>query len=131
MCTARGIHQSGLCISGQTIRQAANRLKRQSRMKVILNIGSVDILHGKSVNDMCNDFIELVRICEQRDIDIVITTLAPIANRLGSGDDCREKVNAFNKFLIVKFGAKYSIIDIASLMKHHRTNHVLFDCYQG
>lgn len=100
-------------------------------MKVILNIGSVDILHGKSVNDMCTDFIELVRICKQHNIEIVITTLAPIANRLGNGDDCQEKVNAFNKFLVVKFGAKYPIIDIASLMKHTKTNRVLYDCYQG
>lgn len=77
------VYQSGLCISGQTIRGAANRILQLPRDEdVIINVGSVDLLHGRNLYDMYEDFIFLERCCLLRDINPIMTTLVPIANQM-------------------------------------------------
>lgn len=130
--TGNNICQIGLCVSGQTIRDAVARLRNYpdaDRMKLIINIGSVDILHGTSLPDMCNDFVNLVRLCERRNIYIIITTLAPLANRLHVHEEI-EKLNKFNQFLLSTFSAKHHVIDIAKCMLGQAQNSIHMGCYQ-
>lgn len=105
-------------MSGQRIRDATERLKRfpnTDNMKIIVNLGTVDILHGRYQSDMCQDYINLVKLCSNRGIEVIITTLAPIGNRLHDKDDVK-KLNDFNKFLINKFGSSHQVIDINACM---------------
>lgn len=127
------IHRSGLCISGQRIRDATERLKRCSctdNMKIIVNLGTVDILHGRDLSDMCQDYINLVNFCQYRNIKIVITTLPPIANRLHVEADVKKWCD-FNEFLIKRFSNKMLVVDIVPTMMCVKTSKVLFDCYQA
>lgn len=127
-----GISQIGLCVSGQTIRDALSRLHNYpnvDRMKLIINIGSVDILHGTGLSDMCNDFINLVRLCERRNIYIVITTLAPLGNRLHVKEEV-ERLKKFNQFLISTFASKHQVVDVTKCMLDPTQNAVYMGCYQ-
>ncbi|XP_031639356.1 maternal effect protein oskar-like [Contarinia nasturtii] len=126
------IHRSGLCISGQRIRDATERIKRYphtDNMKIIVNLGTVDILHGRDLSDMCQDYMNLVKMCYHRNIQIVITTLAPIANRMHIEDDVN-KWHDFNRFLLTKFANKHQVIDIKHCMLCPKTGKVWFECYQ-
>lgn len=98
-------------------------------MKLIINIGSVDILHGVSLSDMCNDFINLVRLCDRRNIFIVITTLAPLGNRLHNTEDV-DKLIKFNQFLIGTFSSKHPVIDLTKCMLCQAQNTIYMGCYQ-
>lgn len=125
------IHRSGLCVSGQSIRDACERIKRYphpDNMKIIANLGTVDILHGRDLADMYQDYYNLVKVCNTRGIEIVITTLPPIANRLHLRSDV-QKLNDFNDFLLKL--KNQLVIDIRSCMTCPATGKVLFDCYQG
>lgn len=129
---AGSLDQCGLCASGQTIAEATARIRRFSdtnNMRLIINIGSIDIMTNRFMVDICNDYINLVKICRKRKIDIVITTLAPIIHLLFDESSC-QKVRQFNDFLISKFGSMYPVIDITHCMKSQKTNKVSFGCYR-
>lgn len=128
----RGINRSGLCISGQSIRDATDRIKRypeQSNMKIIVNLGSVDILHGSDLSDVCQGFKELMRECQRRRIQPIITTLAPLANRLYCQEEVK-KVRQFNEFLVNEFSGQFRVIDITSCLADKKTGKLMFCCYQ-
>lgn len=93
--------------------------------QILLNIGSVDLLHGRSSMDMQSDFIELYAELEKRGIHTVITTLAPLANTLHS-TDIQMRWQQFNSFLLTKF---QNVIDLTCCFVSN-TNRVLFECYQ-
>lgn len=97
-------------------------------MKIILNVGSIDILHGHDLIDMHHDFIELVTLCDQRHVDLTITTIAPLAN-VSHKPDGRNKICSFNRFLVERFSATHRVIDIYACMVGAR-GETLFDCYQ-
>lgn len=120
---------SGLCVSGQTIKSAAKRLRNCSNIKIILNIGSVDLLHGRDFVDMRNDFVQLMQICKERNIQVIITTLAPLANKLNA-EDLRPKYEAFNRFLLQNYSRSHKVIDIKKCMVDSRSQNTIFDCYQ-
>lgn len=123
----------GLCVSGQTIAEAKARILRLSdtrNMRLIINIGSFDILNNHLMGDICNDYIDLVKTCRKRNIQIVITTLAPLVNQLFDESSC-QKLKLFNEFLINRFSSKYNVIDISSCMYTPGTNRVSFGCYQA
>lgn len=92
---------------------------------VILNVGSIDLLHGHDLIDMKNDFLDLYIELESRGIEPVVTTLAPLANMCFS-KDIQMKWQGFNFFLINNFP---NVLDIASCFLSN-TQRVLFDCYQ-
>lgn len=130
--SGRRIQKSGYCISGQTIRDATDRIKRithSNNMKIIVNLGTVDILHGRDLADMCQDYLNLIKYCERRNITIIATTLAPLANRKFCAGDT-EKWQEFNKFLMKRVAGKIQVIDIVGCMECQKTGKVLFDCYQ-
>lgn len=123
----------GLCVSGQTIAEATARISRFSdtkNMRLIVNIGSFDIMNNQPMSDICNDYIHLVQTCRRRNIEIVITTLAPLLLLLHD-EVVSKRIQQFNDFLISKFGSKYDVIDITQCMKSTQTNKVSFGCYQG
>lgn len=122
------VRHCGLCVSGQTIRSAATRLHQRENIKIILNIGSVDLLHGRDFVDMREHFINLMQVCKQQNIQVIITTLAPLANVLHA-EDLRAKFDAFNQFLIRTYSKSHTVIDISNCMINRRTHKVMFECY--
>lgn len=128
----KGIHRSGLCISGQSIRDALDRIKRYpdlSNTKIIVNLGSIDILHGRDLTDVCQDFKDLMKECQRRRIQPIITTLAPLANRLYCPNDAK-KLRQFNEFLLDEFSGKFRVIDITSCLVDKKSGKLMFSCYQ-
>lgn len=113
-----GVQRTGLCVSGLSISAAAKRIELSAYFKsknLILNVGSVDILHGHSLRDMCIDFKRLISVCVQRNVNPIITTLAPLANSSRSLV-IRDKLLQFNEHLLIEYGLQYPIIDIWSQM---------------
>lgn len=100
-----------------------------SNTKIILNVGSIDILHGNDVIDMRHSYLELVKACNRRSIELTITTLAPLANTMHA-PDIRRKVLSFNSFLMSEFSKNHKVIDIYPCMVSDR-GQIIFDCYQA
>lgn len=96
--------------------------------KVIINVGSIDILHGNDLVDMRYDYQELLNVCASRNIKAILTTLPPLANRNHAPDDVK-KINLFNKFLLNTFSASHRVVDIKSCMVR-RNGSTAFHCYQ-
>lgn len=121
------ILQSGLCVSGQTISSAIKRICQQRRInsRMIINIGSVDILQGKPLIQIQHDFLELLSVLRERGVCPIVTTLAPLAlyNHEKSIKDRLERFNVFIKQRAPK------VIDIWSCVVNER-GQTLFDCYQ-
>lgn len=74
------------------------------------------------------DFAELLEVCKRRDLKPIITTLAPLANT-NHTPEVRDKVIAFNNFLLDRHYLFYQVLDIWSLMVTPRGT-TLYDCYQ-
>ena len=79
--------------------------------KIILNVGSIDILHGHELVDIRHDFEQLINACCKRGIFVVITTLAPLAN-VSHLIEARTKVMGYNQFLIEKYSGNFPVIDL-------------------
>lgn len=93
------ILQSGFCVSGQTIAEAAKNIESIGANQIILlNVGSIDIVQGKELIDMIYAMFRLMKVCKMNEITPILTTLLPLANyRLGN----RAAVtNGFNEFLV-------------------------------
>lgn len=92
------ILQSGFCVSGQTISEAARNISRIARNQIILlNVGSVDIAHGSELIDMICEMSNLIGTCNASGVFPILTTLPPLVN-YHSGN--REMVtNGFNDFI--------------------------------
>lgn len=158
VCVENNINRSGLCISGQSIRVATENLQRfpnVKNMKIITNLGAVDILHGRDMSgncrnqiyytiiwqivmwlrlsnyttDICQDYKNLVKVCENRGIDIVLTTVPPLGNRL-FGEEDKRKRNEMNEFIKKQFSPMHPVIDIEPCMVSTHGK-VLYDCYQA
>lgn len=76
------IQQCGLCISGLTLAEAADRVMKATFIndRVIVNVGVADILHGHDFVDMEDDLYKLMKSFEIRGVSVILTTLSPIAN---------------------------------------------------
>lgn len=99
-------------------------------MKIIVNLGSIDILHGNDLTDLCQDFKEFVKECQRRRIQPIITTLAPLANRLHCQNDTK-KLLKFNEFLVNEFSGRFRVIDITSCLVSKNNGKLMFSCYQA
>lgn len=125
-----GVQHTGLCVSGLSIRAAAKLVEITPSFKsnrLIFNIGSVDILHGHDMIEMCSDFEHLINVCERRGLQPIITTLAPLAN-ISHSPEMVNNLRNFNKFLMEEY-FNYTVIDIWSTLTngHGLTN---FDCFE-
>ncbi|KAM8703523.1 hypothetical protein ACLKA7_008189 [Drosophila subpalustris] len=123
--------QSGLCISGQTINAARQRLQHvelPEMTQIIVNIGSVDIMRGKPLVQIEHDFRQLIKEMHNRRFVPVLTTLAPLANRRHD-QQTSDKVLRFNKFIRSE-GRHLTVIDIHSCLINE-SGVVRFDCFQN
>lgn len=98
------------------------------KKELIINLGSVDILHGHDLIDMRYDFTELLEVCKRRNLKPIITTLAPLANA-NHTPETRDKLIAFNNFLLDRYYLQYQILNIWSVMATP-CGVTLYDCYQ-
>lgn len=110
--------QCGLTKSGLSIRGAINLLQSIAYIKtpsITINVGSIDIMHGRDLVDMRLDYEELINVCVARNIQPIITTLAPLANTSHyHSRDMRDKLILFNNYLRDHFYPKYLVINIWS-----------------
>lgn len=97
--------------------------------RLIINVGSVDLLHEHELVEMCSDYKYLISVCEKRKLQPIITTLAPLAN-CGHSSETRLKLREFNLFLLEKYFTSYEIIDIWSEMTNSR-GIIDFNCYRS
>ena len=109
------IYRSGHCVSGQTIRAAGYRIKDYLiGNDVIINIGSVDILHGHDDYEIYKDFLFLLNCCHKRGVVPILSTLVPLKNHQHN-EVIKMKVLWYNS-IIRKSG--YPFIDLYySLMR--------------
>lgn len=131
VCVAGRVRHCGLCVSGQSIRDAAERIKRAKHLpsnSLIINLGTYEILNGTTLLDMCMSYDHLIEVCQKRDLRPVITTIAPIANHCYTST-IPLKVIKFNDFLRKQYMYKYKVIDIYSQMVTPR-GRTLYDYYQ-
>lgn len=121
------LFHSGHCVSGLTIAEATRNIERIAHNKIVLlNVGSIDIVHGKELVELIFAMMRLFRTCHMNNITPVITTLAPLANyQLGN----RVAVmRGFNDFLL-KNPFNFPVVE---LHKNFLTNDGSMDinCYQ-
>lgn len=99
MMTSDHILQSGYCVSGQTIAEAARNIEGMaSNQIIILNIGSADIAQGKELIDLIYEIVRLFKVCIDNEITPIVTTVAPLANyRAGNRGEVTSGLNEFLK----------------------------------
>lgn len=121
------IQQSGLCVSGMTIAEAADRVMKAPYIndRVIVNIGVVDLLHGHDLVDMQQDLLQLMKNLENRGVCAILTTLSPLANS-SHISGITDRLHKFNE-LIRKFQCQY--VDVWRCFVNERHN-TLYECFQ-
>lgn len=121
------IQQCGLCISGLTIAEAADRVMKAPYIndRVIVNIGVVDLLHGHDFIDMQQDLLQLVHNLESRGASVILTTLSPLANSFHI-PGVTDRLQKFNS-LIRKHQWQY--IDLWRCFVNEKDN-TLYECFQ-
>lgn len=106
-----GLLQSGLCVSGMTISAATHKLRgvrNQKFERILIYLGSFDIINGKQLIELMNDFDELVGVCKRKGLKAVACTLAPLP--FYENGNRQETLIGFNKYL--KTLSKLSTIDV-------------------
>lgn len=121
------IQQSGLCISGLTIAEAADRVMKATFLndRVIINIGVVDLLHGHDFVDMQQDLLQLMKNFEMRGVYVILTTLSPLANS-SHIPGVVDRLQKFNKLIRDQ---EWNYIDLWRCFVNEREN-TLYECFQ-
>lgn len=121
------IQQSGLCISGLTIAEAADRVMKATFLndRVIVNIGVVDLLHGHDFVDMQQDLLHLMKNFKNRGVNVILTTLSPLAN----SSHIPGVVDRLQKFNILIRNQNWNYIDLWRCFVNERHN-TLYECFQ-
>lgn len=91
----------GLCVGGQTISELIDKVEQNKdglSSKVMVYIGTNDILKNKSLQDMKSDMDRLLTILVNMGKEIIVLTLPPIP-KIGSDITRRERVRNFNTYL--------------------------------
>lgn len=97
----------GSCISGLTIKNLA-RIVRSSmhiESRVIVYVGTVDILKGRHIETIIDDYFDLMSAFRERGIEPILCTLAPI----GENAEYACIINKFNCWLTNR---KWRVVDI-------------------
>lgn len=76
---------------------------------IIFNVGSVDVIRDAEMNDMKRDYIEMIKVCRNRNVQPIITTLAPLG-KASLPSHMHRKIVEMNNFLFERFDAK--VIDL-------------------
>lgn len=100
----------GYCISGLTIKKLAQIVRSSAHIdsRVIVYVGSVDILSGRQLDSIINDYHDLVSAFRERGIEPILCTLAPVGEKSNHYDGV---INGFNCWLNNR---KWSVIDFNS-----------------
>lgn len=95
-----GVEELGLMKSGLKLKAAAKKVLSAKNLSknVLIYLGTVDILCGRTFPDLREDFETLVEAMEERQVTPVFCTLAPIANHL-IDNDMKNTLNTFNRYL--------------------------------
>ncbi|EAA08754.4 AGAP003545-PA [Anopheles gambiae str. PEST] len=121
------IDMSGLCISGLTLSEAAKRVEMAPFIAdhVLVNVGTVDLLHGRAMIDLIHDFNQLVARFRERNVEPIMTTLTPIANS-GGRTTMAERLLKLNEYIC------RTCPRTIDLWKHfvHADGTVRFECFQ-
>lgn len=124
-----GVLSVGNNISGMTLREASRMVMTTHYLskRLIVNIGSVDLMNGRDIMDMKFDFLGLMAAFEYRGIEPIITTLAPLANYCHM-EDVRNNLLKFNHYLM-SHKYRWNVVDIHSTFVSNN-GCTLFSCYQ-
>ena len=108
------MQKCGLCISGLTIREAAVEVLKAKyiKNKVIVNLGAVDLLMGKDINDIISDYLHLLRCLWLRGIMPVICTVVPLGWHVVD-PAIHQRLDKLNEFLRRDH---YQVLDMYKLM---------------
>uniref|UniRef100_A0A182QA45 OSK domain-containing protein n=1 Tax=Anopheles farauti TaxID=69004 RepID=A0A182QA45_9DIPT len=121
------IDMSGLCISGLTLLEAARRVEMAPHIAehVLVNVGTVDLLHGRVMIDLIHDFDQLIARFRERNVEPIVTTLTPIAN-CGGRTTMAQRLLKLNEYIC------RTCPRTIDLWKHfvHPDGAVRFECYQ-
>lgn len=121
------IDMSGLCISGLTLSEAAKRVEMAPYIAehVLVNVGTVDLLHGRVMIDLIHDFDQLIARFRERNVEPIVTTLTPIAN-CGGRTAMAQRLHKLNEYIC------RTCPRTIDLWKHfvHPDGAVRFECYQ-
>lgn len=93
-----------------------------STKNVILNIGTFDLLNGRSAENMKTAIVRLFDALKKKNLQPILTTLAPLPNHLVGELEGRRQ--SFNKFIRENF----DFIDIEKCFLSNER--VLLECYQ-
>ncbi|XP_058452588.1 maternal effect protein oskar [Malaya genurostris] len=121
------IQQSGLCISGLTIAEAADRVLKATYIneRVIVNIGAVDLLHGYDFVDMQHDLFQLMKNLEIRGASVILTTISPMAN----SSHIPGIIDRLQKFNSLVRRHHWKHIDLWQCFVNEKGN-TLYECFQ-
>lgn len=118
----------GLCISGQTIKSAYRAIVYSTykifTSKVILNIGTFDLLNGRSIENMTADLFRLLTALQSKNLIPIFTTLAPLQGHL---EEQEQKRQSFNEILRNNCPR---LIDIEKCFISNNEQRILSECYQ-
>uniref|UniRef100_A0A182NSM8 OSK domain-containing protein n=1 Tax=Anopheles dirus TaxID=7168 RepID=A0A182NSM8_9DIPT len=121
------IEMSGLCISGLTLAEAAKRVEMAPYIAehVLVNVGTVDLLHGRVMIDLIHDFDQLIARFRARNVEPIVTTLTPVAN-CGGRTAMAQRLHKLNEYIC------RTCPRTIDLWKHfvHPDGAVRFECYQ-
>lgn len=109
--------QSGNCVSGLRIKEATRRLfnftSESGFRKIIVNVGSVDIIENRPLIGMIKDMMEFLRVCDEMEIRPILTTLTPLPN---CTNDEKDVLIGFNDFIMKQLSQRYFVIDLHTCM---------------
>lgn len=112
-----------------TIKEAA-RMVRSNRYidpRIIVYVGSVDILHGRDLPDIMFDYLDLMSAFQERGIKPTVCTLAPLANT--NHEPSRvQALRSFNRFL--NENKHWDVLDINECFTHKTTGNTIIEIYQ-
>lgn len=92
--------QLHLIRSGFKLKNAANEIRNTKHLSknLLINLGTEDIMCGRTLPDLKADFETLLVALEERKVTPIFCTLAPIANHLHD-PETRQTVKSFNWYL--------------------------------
>lgn len=109
-------HRSGYCVSGLRLNEARDLVMKMDNniKRVVINVGAVDIIEGRTIGQVINMYKELLQACKNKGIQAVATTLPPIANCLF--DEKKKIAKYLNQFIRVNVSQKCPVIDLYQCM---------------
>lgn len=121
----------GYCFSSLRLRDARDLVMQMDSnicKRVVINVGAVDIIEGRSLAEIIELYQDLLQACKTKQIQAVPTTLPPIANCLY---DVKKKIaQGLNQFIRTHVSMKCPIIDLYQCMVNSSGDCCIENFYQ-